>query len=78
MACVGCAIKQSVTQDGTVFDVVDMEREYADYVRWLTTLAEASARLDALKTAVTEVRHLCESGAISNEQILEVLDRQGV
>jgi len=64
-----------------VFDVVDMGNDYGDYGdydRWLTTLAEASARLDALQTAVTEIHHLCESGGISNERILEVLDRQGV
>jgi hypothetical protein len=67
-----------------VFEVVDMGNacgdygDYGDYDRWLTTLAEASARLDALQTGVTEIRHLCENGGISNEQILEVLDRRGV
>jgi hypothetical protein len=48
-AWIGCVIKRWVTQDGTVFDVVDMERQYVDYDRWRTTLAEASARLDTLK-----------------------------
>src|SRR3954447_1169545 len=61
-----------------VFDVIDMGHDYRDYDRWLTTLAEASARLDTLQTAVTEVRRLCEAGGISNEQILEVLARQGL
>lgn len=48
-----------------------------DYCRWLGTLAEASTRLDALQTAVTEARYLWESRA-SNEQILKVFDRLGV
>ena len=52
---------------------------YSDYDKWLNVFTEASARLDALETALTEVRHLCESGAVfSYEQILEVLKRQGV
>ena len=51
---------------------------YSDYDKWLNTFTEASARLDALETAVTQVRHLCEGGGVSNEQILEVLKRQGV
>jgi hypothetical protein len=51
---------------------------YRDYDNWLSTLTEASARLDALETAVTQVRHLCEGGGVSNVQILEALKRQGV
>ena len=51
---------------------------YSDYDRWLSAFTEASARFDALETAVTEVRRLCEGGGVSNEQILEVLKRQGV
>ncbi len=50
---------------------------YSAYDEWLNVFAEASAR-DALDTAVTRVRHLCEGGRVSNEQILEVLKRQGV
>jgi hypothetical protein len=50
---------------------------YSDYDRWLNAVTEASARLDPLETAVAEVRHSCEGGDISNEQLLEVLDRQG-
>jgi hypothetical protein len=49
-----------------------------DYDRWLSAFAEASARLDALETAVTDIRHLCKSVGISTGEILEVLDRQGV
>jgi hypothetical protein len=57
-----------------MFDLSD----YSDYDGWLIAFTEASARLDALQTAVTDVRHLCESGGVSNDQILEVLERQGV
>ena len=51
---------------------------HSDYDKWLNVFTEASARLDALETAVTQVRHLCEGGGVSNERILEVLKRQGV
>ena len=52
--------------------------EDLDYDNWLATITEASTRLDVLETAVTEVRDLCESGGVSSEQILQVLERQGV
>jgi hypothetical protein len=62
-----------------VFDVVDMGTDYDDYDRWLATVAEASARLDALQQALTEVRHLlCGDEVVRSGQILEVLDRHGV
>ena len=51
---------------------------HSDYDKWLNAFTEASARLDALETAVTEVRHLCEGGGVSTERILEVLKHQGV
>ena len=51
---------------------------YSDYDRWLNVFTEASARLDALETALAELRHVCERGGVSNEQILEVLKRQGL
>ena len=51
---------------------------YSAYDERLNVFAEASARLDALDTAVLRVRHLREGGRVSNEQILEVLKRQGV
>ena len=57
--------------------MVDLSN-YSVYDEWLTVFAEASARLDALDTAVTQVRQLCEGGRVSNEQILEVLKRLGV
>jgi hypothetical protein len=52
--------------------------EYSDYDKWVNTFTEASARLDALETALIQVRHVCEGGGVSNEQILEMLKRQGV
>ena len=58
-------------------EMVDLSN-YSAYDEWLNVFAEASARLDALDTALTQVRHLCEGGRVSNKQILEVLKRQGV
>ena len=52
--------------------------EELDYDNWLATITEASTRLDVLQTAVTEVRDLCERGGVSSEQILQLLERQGV
>ena len=49
-----------------------------NYDRWLDTITEASARLDALQSAVTDVRCLCENEGASTDQILKVLDRLGV
>lgn len=59
-------------------DFAGSEIDERDYDRWLDTLTEASARLDVLQTAVTEVRYLCESRGASSEQILKVLDRLDV
>ena len=62
---------------GCIDLVPDSEIDDHDYDRWLDALAGGSTRLDALQTAVTEVRSMCERRA-SNEQILKVLDRLGV
>lgn len=59
-------------------DIAESEIDDHDYDRWLVTLTEASTRLDALETAVTEVRYLCESHGASSEQILKMFDRLGV
>ena len=40
-----------------MFDLSN-HRDYSDYDRWLQYFPEASARLDALETAVTDLRHL--------------------
>ena len=54
------------------------EIDAGDYDRWLGTITEATARLDGLQAAVTEVRWLCENGGAGADQILKVLDRLGV
>ena len=52
---------------------------YSDYDSWLDAFSEASARLDALQTAVTDVRHLLTGNAsVDSAEILDVLDRHGV
>jgi hypothetical protein len=52
---------------------------YSDYDRWLNVFFEASARLDALETAVIEVRHLLRySERLRSEEIIEVLEQHGV
>jgi hypothetical protein len=55
----------------------DMGCDDRDYENWLITLTEASASLDALQTAVTELCRLCASQDVHSEQVLEVLERHG-
>ena len=55
----------------------DMGFDDRDYENWLITLTEASASLDALQTAVTELCHLCASQDVHSAQVLEVLERHG-
>jgi hypothetical protein len=53
--------------------------DYRDYDKWLSTFAEASARLEALGTAVADLRRLVrDSEGVHNAEILEVLERHGV
>jgi hypothetical protein len=48
----------------------------SDYDRWLNVFTEASARLDALETAVTNVRQLLRHSAdVNSEEILKVLEK---
>ena len=55
------------------------EHVMSDYDSWIITLTEASARLDGLQTAVTEVRRLLRaSEGVPSAQIMDVLDRHGV
>ena len=42
-------------------DFAESEIDDRDYDRWLDTITEATARLDALEAAVTDVRCLCET-----------------
>jgi hypothetical protein len=52
---------------------------HSDYDRWVHVFFEASARLDALETAVTDVRHLVRcSESVHSEEIVRVLEQHGV
>jgi len=47
---------------------------YRAYDRWLTVFSEASARLDALETAVTDIRQLLrDNEKVDTELILMAL-----
>ena len=51
----------------------------SDYDSWLNVFCQASARLEALETAVTDVRHLLRHGeSIHSEEILKVLEKHCV
>ncbi|HEY7053083.1 MAG TPA: hypothetical protein VH496_13255 [Mycobacterium sp.] len=63
---------------GMTFAELDQGFDEQPYDNWLTTLTEASLRLDDLQTTMREVRYLCERGPVSGEQILEVLEKHGV
>jgi hypothetical protein len=53
--------------------------DYSDYDKWLRTFTEASARLEALQTAVIDLRHLLHhSEGVRSAEIREVLERHGV
>jgi hypothetical protein len=53
--------------------------DYSDYDKWLRTFTEASARLEALQTAVIDLRHLLrQSEGVRDAEILEALERHGV
>jgi hypothetical protein len=60
---------------GTTYFVAQCDD--GEYDNWLTTFAEASARLDVLQTAVTELCQLCARQDIHSEQVLKVLERHG-
>jgi len=68
----------SLGEHPEMFDLSN-QRDYRDYDRWLNTFTEASARLDALQTPVTDLRHLLRhSEGVRSAEILEVLERHGV
>jgi hypothetical protein len=53
--------------------------DYRDYDKWLSTFAEASERLEALGTAVADLRRLVRhTEGVHSAEILEVLERHGV
>jgi hypothetical protein len=62
----------------TSFAIAEMGPDERDYDNWLTTLTQASARLDHLQTVVTELCRLCEKDdVVQSQQVLEVLERHG-
>ncbi|MGB6206711.1 hypothetical protein [Mycobacterium sp.] len=62
----------------TTFAVTEMGPDERDYENWLTTLTQASARLDLLQTVVTELYEMCEKeDVVQSEQVLAVLERRG-
>lgn len=61
-----------------MFDISN-HRDHRNYDRWLNTFTEASARLDALQTVVTDLRHLLRhSEGVRSAEILEVFEQHGV
>jgi hypothetical protein len=52
---------------------------YSDYDSWLTAFTEASARLDALEAALSEVRQLLRhTERLHSAEIVKVLEQHGV
>lgn len=63
---------------GTIsFSAVEADCDERDYDGWSATLAQASARLDSLQAAVTELQRLCQSQDVHSEQVLKVLAEHG-
>ena len=62
----------------TSFAVAEIGSDERDYDNWLTTLTQASARLDVLQTVVTELGRLCEQEeVVQSRQVMDVLERHG-
>ena len=62
----------------TSFAVAEIGSDERDYDNWLTTLTQASARLDVLQTVVTELRRLFEQEeVVQSRQVMDVLERHG-
>jgi hypothetical protein len=62
----------------TSFAVAELGYDERDYDNWLSTLTQASVRLDVLQTVVTELRRLCErEDVVQSRQVMEVLERHG-
>jgi hypothetical protein len=57
---------------------IEIIRDERDYDSWLTTLTEASERLDVLQTVVDELRELCEhEDVVQSQEVIGVLQRYG-
>ena len=61
---------------GTNF-FADIDCDDRQYDNWAPMLVEASARLEALQTAVTALCRLCASRDVHSDQVLDVLERHG-
>jgi phage terminase Nu1 subunit (DNA packaging protein) len=62
----------------TSFAVAEMGSDERDYDNWLTTLTQASVRLDHLQAVVTELCRLCEKGdVVRSREVMEVLEKHG-
>jgi hypothetical protein len=62
----------------TSFAVAEMGPDERDYDNWLTTLTQASVRLDHLQTVVTELCHLCQKDdVVRSREVMEVLEKHG-
>jgi hypothetical protein len=60
------------------FAVAELASDERDYDNWLSTLTQASARLDQLQGVVGELCQLCEKDdVVQSRQVLEVLKRHG-
>jgi len=60
------------------FAVAEMGPDERDYDNWLTTLTQASLRLDHLQTVVSELRQLCETDeVVQSRKVMEVLEKHG-
>jgi len=62
----------------TSFAVAAMRPDDRDYDNWLTTLTQASVRLDHLQTVVTELCQLCQKNdVVRTREVMEVLEKHG-
>ena len=62
----------------TSFVVAEMGPDERDYDNWLTTLTQASVRLDHLQTVVTELCELCQKDdVVRSREVMELLERHG-
>ncbi|HVQ99181.1 MAG TPA: hypothetical protein VMS16_10335 [Mycobacterium sp.] len=62
---------------GCVSFATDLDVDDREYDNWLTTLIQASERLDALEAAVTELRQACQTEDVHSDQVLEMLEKHG-
>jgi hypothetical protein len=62
----------------TSFAVAELGPDERDYDNWLTTLTQASVRLDHLQTVVNELCQLCQKDdVVRSREVMEVLEKHG-